>query len=115
MLSYEVYKVLHLSFIVLFFSLLGAQLLTDFKQKWGKITLGVASFFILVSGMGLMARLQIGHGEPWPTWIFIKLAIWLILTVSVPVVAKRFLNLKKIWYWVCVVLFICASTTVNFY
>jgi hypothetical protein len=32
--------------------------------------------------MGLIARLGIKHGEPFPNWILLKIVLWLIFNVA---------------------------------
>ncbi len=88
MLSYEVYKILHILTIVVFFSFGAVMLYTD-APKHVKIINGVASFLILVGGMGLLARVGVGHGGGFPFWVWAKMAIWLVLAVAFPVSAKR--------------------------
>ncbi len=55
---------------------------------------GVAMVVVFVAGFGLMARLGIMGG--WPTWIFIKLALWLLLGASV-VLVRRTPEMGRVW------------------
>src|SRR5690554_6770256 len=80
---------LHIIFVVLFVSGSAITLYADQNSKFWKITTGIVSLLILVAGMGLMARLGIGHTEGWPLWIKVKMTIWLIAAVFAPIAAKR--------------------------
>ncbi len=113
MISYEVYKVLHLTSLVLLFSGFAVQLFGVRDRKALKIATGAATLLVLVSGMGLMARLGIGHGEAWPHWIFVKFAIWLVVGVGAAVVVKRFPALGPKVYVILLALFALAATTAN--
>lgn len=55
---------------------------------------GVAMLIVFVAGFGLMARLGIMSG--WPTWIYIKLALWLLLGVAV-VLVRRVPEMGRVW------------------
>lgn len=99
MLSYEFYKIMHIIAIFFFLSTAGAQLLGNSEGKLPKILGGISSLIILVGGMGLLARIGVSHGEGWPSWVIAKVAIWLILVIMVPVVAKRFSAMAKFAYW----------------
>ncbi len=92
MLPYEFYKLLHVG--SLFFFLAGATLsfFHPLNPKWNKILTGITSFLIFVAGMGLMARIGVGHGAAWPLWIKAKVAIWLFMAIGAPVLAKRARN-----------------------
>lgn len=88
-MPYEVYKLLHIIFVVLFVSGAAITLYADLNTKFWKILTGIVSFLIFVAGMGLMARLGVSHTEGWPTWIKAKVAIWLVAVAFAPIAAKR--------------------------
>jgi hypothetical protein len=85
-MSYEFYKVLHITGIFMVISAIGAHLLNGLmggsKQFAGKkfigIMHGVGLLVAFVAGFGLMARLGM-MGGGWPMWITLKLVIWLFL------------------------------------
>lgn len=85
-MSYGFYKVLHLVSIMALYLALGAMIFHMMsggskkfpKKKFLMITHGVALFFILLAGFGLLARLSIVQ-MPWPLWVWLKLAVWLSL------------------------------------
>ena len=83
MISYETYKAFHLFFILCFFSSIGfISYDSDLvKKKIGKVMVGIASFLILVAGMGLIARLGYKHGEPFPLWIKLKMVNWVFANI----------------------------------
>jgi uncharacterized membrane protein SirB2 len=89
-ISYEIYKFIHLLSLFFLFTGLSVAFFSANQIKFFKIMNGVSSLLVMVSGMGLMARLGIKHGEPWPQWIFIKFGVWFILAVGGAIVAKRF-------------------------
>ena len=85
-MSYEFYRVLHVFGIALLFVSLGALAAigggTDGRlRKIAAIIHGVAVAAILTAGFGLLARLEMFGG--FPTWIWIKLGIWLALAFAV--------------------------------
>jgi len=86
MISYEVYKILHLWGIMLLFTSVGGLCILSMKarpqnseagRKLAMSVHGIALVLILVTGFGLLARLGIMTG--WPLWVWLKLGIWVIL------------------------------------
>ena len=84
-MSYQFYKVLHLSSLFLLFLSLGAHALffalTTKEENKGIyrgiiISHGVSLVVALVAGFGLLARLGLISG--WPGWVFGKLVIWVL-------------------------------------
>jgi len=97
-MDYEVYKVLHILTILLFFTSSAVTYSHSVKVKWASVIAGISSLLILISGMGLIARIGISHGEGWPIWIKVKIAIWLLVAMGSPMIAKRFVSFKKYAY-----------------
>ncbi len=92
-MSYSFYNILHLGSLFALCLVLGAL--------WGLYTTpspdkklrslllglhGLLMFFIFLAGFGLIAKIKVPF--PWPFWIYIKLAIWLLLGAS-PFLIKR--------------------------
>jgi len=52
---------------------------------------GIAAALILTGGFGMLARLGVMHGAL-PTWIYVKLAIWVTLAAAavVPYLGRRY-------------------------
>ena len=100
----EVYKVLHLVGIMLLFASLGGLAILGLRggddrdvapvRRLLTIGHGVALVFVFVAGFGLMARLGIMSG--WPAWIWLKLALWLLLGAA-PTLIRRTPDLGRVW------------------
>ncbi len=83
-MSYELYKLLHIAGILAIFLGLGGALMSQCLnsgkkysgKKWSSLTHGVGLIVVLVSGFGLLARLNL---EGFPAWIWPKLIIWVCL------------------------------------
>ncbi|MEM7151807.1 MAG: hypothetical protein AAF799_03150 [Myxococcota bacterium] len=103
-MSYELYKVLHLLGIMVLFACLGGIAILglrggderDVKPLRKVLTIGhgVSLLVVFVAGFGLMARIGIMSG--WPTWIFIKLGLWLVLGAALTLV-KRTPEMGRVW------------------
>jgi len=103
-LSYNAYKLIHLIFILLLFFSLGAYLIlsrmgTLRARRLAAITHGISTVIILVSGFGLIAKLGIGSFESWPAWLWVKLAVWLLLALVMAVI-KRVPSLTAVLWFV---------------
>jgi uncharacterized membrane protein SirB2 len=98
-MSYEFYKVLHLFGILTLFCGLGASAMLSLRggsedetkplRKYLGMIHGVAALVIFVAGFGLMARTGIVQGGAWPTWIYVKVMIWLLLGGALVLVRKQ--------------------------
>ncbi len=98
-MSYEVYKVIHIVFIFYFLTGMAISFFKKETPKGVKIFTGIASFLILVGGMGLMARVGISHGKGWPLWIKMKFLFWGILAIGGPILAKRLKEKRELAFY----------------
>lgn len=105
MFPYELYKVLHLLGILALFAALGGSVLLFIAgkadelrsvRKFLAMIQGVALLVIFVAGFGLMARLNM-MGASWPLWIYVKVAVWLLLGASL-VLIRRVQTIGRWWY-----------------
>ena len=87
MISYSIYKLLHYFGLFLLFSSLGGLFLhainggtkeSNSARKLVAISHGVALFIVLLGGFGMLARLGEVSGML-PTWVILKLVIWLVM------------------------------------
>ncbi len=106
MISYQIYKLIHLAGIFLLFLSLGGLALhtmnggtkaTNTFRKTVAITHGISLVFILVAGFGLLARLGIPHAN-WPTWVYVKVVIWLLFGASIALVSKKPKLAQILWF-----------------
>jgi hypothetical protein len=109
MLDVSVYRFFHLLGIMMIFASLGGLIHdvinggTKAQNRWRKAaaaTHGVGIVLLLLSGFGMLARLQIHW--PWPGWVFGKIIIWIILG-GITALIYRLPNAgKALWYIVLI-------------
>ena len=107
MISYPVYKVIHILGNMLLIMALGGLTLhaanggtreTNRGRKLAAITHGIGMVIILVAGFGLLARIGITHGAGWPGWVWAKLGIWLVLGGIVALIGRK-PELARVWWF----------------
>lgn len=94
-MTYEFYKVLHLSGIFLltsglmgvFFTVWSGSSLQG-KVKSASFALhGLGLVLILVSGFGLLAKL--GLAKDMPNWAYAKMGIWMVFALAISVLKRK--------------------------
>ncbi len=88
-MSLPFYHIIHLIAVMALFAGTGAALASadhGATRKFGAILRGVALLLLIVTGFGLLAKLDIMKSMP--VWVWLKLAIWMIAAV-LPVFVKR--------------------------
>lgn len=111
MLSMETYQMLHLISVILTLTCSGISLHGN-KEKIFKILNGIGSLFILITGMGFVARL--GYNDAFPFYIKAKMVLWLILVMGTPIVTKRCPKFGPKFFWISMGLFACIAYLVSF-
>ncbi len=116
MLSYKIYKLIHLLGIMLLFASLGAVTLHvinggDRQSNRGRKLLasshGTALLLILVGGFGMLARLDEGLSH----WVGIKIVIWVALGAGLTLAYKKPAMARVLW-WIYPCLGLLAAWTV---
>jgi len=113
-MTYEAYKFLHIVFIIIVAAGLGVAYHGS-QPKHLKILTGISSLLILVTGMGLLARIGVEHGAGFPGWVMVKMVLWLIVAVSGPLLAKRLpSSVKPKAFWgLATILFVAVYMAIN--
>ena len=105
MISYEVYKIIHLlgmfgmflSFGGLLMYVVGGGLKSEFAhRKLVAASHGISLFLILLGGFGMAARLQL-HTD-WPLWVWIKLGIWVLFGAALAIPYRVPALAKPLWF-----------------
>ncbi len=99
-MSYEIYKVLHVSAVLLLFTSLGTLAASGSAEgaalrRLAKIAHCVALTIIFVAGFGLLARL--GMFGAIPLWAWTKIGLWLVLGLVVLPLRRRPEWTVKLW------------------
>lgn len=115
MLSYTVYKLIHVLGIWMVFLALGGLILFSINghaksdNRWRRpaaITHGVGLFLVLLGGFGMLAKL--GINWPWPGWIVGKVIVWLLFGGVIALIFRK-PSLAKILWWVVLGLGVIAA------
>ena len=109
-MPYAAYKVLHVFSVILTFTVLGGLALhsanggnrgSNLSSRLTGVLHGLGLLMILVGGFGLLARIGISGG--FPLWVWLKLALWLLVGASAAVI-RRSPALSKTLLWLLPVL-----------
>ncbi len=111
MITYEAYKIIHLITLFLTVSCLGVIASEGrwISSKKFKGVISIVSLMVLVGGMGLIARMGYKHGEPFPLWIWVKMACWFFLNVTIVMLFKMQGKKFKPWAVVLSMVIVCLA------
>lgn len=104
MISYSVYKLVHILGILFLFLAFGGIALHAINggtkegapRKLIAMTHGIGLFLILLGGFGMLARL--GIIWPWPGWVMAKFGFWLLFGGLLTVFYKKPAAAKSLWF-----------------
>ena len=118
-MTYHAYKVIHLTSLFMILIPLGGMAVhaingggRKHKFRWPlAVTHGIGMLGAIVSGFGLLARLEIT--SPLPGWAIAKMGIWLALGLVVSPLMRKPAWAKSLWYAI-IILAACAAYLANF-
>ncbi|MDB4054835.1 hypothetical protein N9496_02455 [Akkermansiaceae bacterium] len=107
----ETYKLIHFAGIFTLFFAFGSLFKGDKTTKGAVISHGIGLLLILLGGFGMQAKMKYGYqanyGSGFPTWLIIKIVIWLALGGGI-VLAKRKI-IKGLAAWIIIIALGMAS------
>ena len=109
MISFELYKNIHLLGVFMVLVALGGATLYGMVSRgkelaWQKVvsmTHGIGLVLVVVAGFGMLARL--GISWPWPMWIWGKVVIWVLLGALIAP-ARRSSGMAHGLWWIVILL-----------
>ncbi len=110
MLTYQTYKILHFAGLVMVLVSLGALIVPasgKLSKRFLAITHGLGMLLLFVAGFGMMAKLQIHW--PVPTWITLKIGIWLALGAFMGLIPRLRAKNPTALFWGIILLSISAA------
>lgn len=98
-MDYLTYKFIHIASIIFVFLAIGG--LSALAQNTGSkklfsIVHGVFLIIVFIAGFGLIAKLKLDY--PWPAWVWLKLAGWLLVGMA-PKFAKTWSPAKTLVFY----------------
>lgn len=106
MIPYEGYRILHVFGAFLVLAALGGICLETLSEgranirqvrRLAAITHGLGLVLLLVAGFGLLARLGMSQTAAWPTWVWLKVLIWLLFGAAPFVIRKSRERARLSW------------------
>ena len=98
MFSHQFYNVVHIVGIVLLMTALGGLALhatnggtrqSNAAHRLIASLHGTGVLLVLIGGFGMLARLGFRHGVSFPGWLWVKLAVWLLLGAALVLPYRR--------------------------
>ncbi len=100
-MDYETYRLIHFAGIFTLLFAFGALFAADKTTKGAAIGHGIGLALILLGGFGMQAKLkdayQIMYGTGFPTWMILKIVIWVILGGAMVLAKRRVISGLAAW------------------
>lgn len=98
-MSYETYKILHISGVLAIFMAFGGLIvLGSGRKRLLALTHGIGLTVVLIAGFGLMARMGWTTPYTWPGWIYAKMLLWLVAGGLMAFIPRKPALAKPLWF-----------------
>ncbi|MCP5536403.1 MAG: hypothetical protein H7A51_09240 [Akkermansiaceae bacterium] len=100
-MNYEIYRLIHFAGLFTLFFAFGSLFAGKASTKGAAIGHGIGLMLILLGGFGMQAKLKaayiITHGSSFPTWLILKIVIWVILGGALVLAKRRIIQGAPAW------------------
>jgi len=104
-MDYQTYRIIHFIGLFTLMFAFGSLFTGEKTTKGAAIGHGIGLFLILLGGFGMQAKIKdayiVAYGAAWPTWLILKIVIWVIFGGSM-VLAKRRV-IKGVAAWIIII------------
>lgn len=116
-MSYEIYRLIHFVGLFTLFFAFGSLFTGDKTTKAAAMGHGIGLFLILLGGFGMQAKMKVAYfavyGANWPTWLIIKIVIWLALGACMVLAKRRVIKGLPAWILIIGLGFASAYLAMN--
>jgi hypothetical protein len=100
-MNYEIYRLIHFAGIFTLFLAFGYLLAGPKSTKAAAMGHGIGLLLILLGGFGMQAKMkdvyQVAYGSGFPTWLILKIVIWLALGGSMVLLKRKIIKGAAAW------------------
>jgi len=100
-MSYEIYRIIHFIGLFTLMFAFGSLFTGEKSTKAAAIGHGVGLLLMLLGGFGMQAKLKDAYtavyGSAFPTWLILKLVIWLVLGGCMVLAKRRVIKGAAAW------------------
>ncbi len=100
-MSYEIYRLIHFVGLFTLFFAFGSLFTGDKSTKAAAMGHGIGLLLMLLGGFGMQAKVKAAYlasyGSAFPTWLILKVVIWLILGGCMVLAKRRIIKGATAW------------------
>lgn len=106
-MSYELYKVLHVTGLALLLLGLGGLLFASKEQRprLAIILHGTGAIVMAVAGFGILAKLNMSSPGSWPGWLMVKIVLFVVVALLPTLLRKEIVPRGFGWILVAALVF----------
>ena len=100
-MNYETYRIIHFIGLFTLMFAFGSLFTGEKSTKGAAVGHGIGLLLILLGGFGMQAKIKdtymAVYGSAWPTWLILKVVIWVIFGGSMVLAKRRVIKGAVAW------------------